>query len=297
MILSELDIESLDELENLKPNIIKEYLEELAPNIVPGILNFLLYKVLVVLLLYVIGTKLIHFVLRAFERFLERANVQEGAKQFFASFAKAVLYFLLFVMIASVFGVTTSSIITLLGSAGLAVGLALQGSLSNFAGGVLILLIKPFKIGDYIVDSSKNEGTVTEIQLFYTKLTTADNKIVIIPNGILSNSSITNVTGDGKRRVDISMRISYRADLKKVKKILTCILEQEDRRIKEEEVSVFIESMEESSIKITCRLWVPAEDFWAVKCEITEIIKYKFDENEIGPPYSQLEVSIKKSEI
>lgn len=287
------DIDTLKEVtqqvQNTDPDKVKEYFEGLLPDI----LNFGV-KVLLAFIIYIAGVKVIKLLRKLLRRFLDKSNVDEGVKQFLDSFAKAVLYFCLIIIICAWFGIPTASVVALLGSAGLAVGLALQGSLSNFAGGVLILVIKPFKVGDYIIeDNQKNEGTVTEIQLFYTKLITVDNQVVIVPNGILANSSLTNVTQQDKRRVDITVGISYEADIRQVKEILMELLRSEERRLETEEMTVFVQELADSSVKMGCRIWVKTEDYWPVKWHLTEEIKYKLDENGIEIPYNQLEVSIK----
>lgn len=289
------DLDTLQEVseqvKNADPDKVKEYFEGLLP----GILDFGI-RVVLAILIYMIGAKVIKFLRKLLRRFLDRANVDEGVKQFLDSFAKVVLYFCLIVIICAWFGIPTTSVAALLGSAGLAVGLALQGSLSNFAGGVLILLIKPFKVGDYIIeDNGKNEGTVTEIELFYTKLTTVDNQVVIIPNGILSNTSLTNVTRQEKRRVDIFVGVSYEADIRQVKDLLSDILQKEQRRLPQEEITVFVSELADSCVRLGCRIWVKTEDYWPVKWHLTEEIKLKLDENGIEIPYNQLEVSIKNS--
>ena len=182
--------------------------------------------------------------------------------------------------------------VAVLGSAGLTLGLALQGSLSNFAGGVLILLFKPFKVGDYIIQGDL-EGTVSEIQMIYTNLLTADNRIVVIPNGILANSSLTNVTHQKKRRVDVYVGISYDADIKKAKDVLTELLHAETAMLKEEGMSVFVDALEDSSVRLGCRFWVETGDYWDAKWRLNEQIKEAFDANQIEIPYNQLTVSVK----
>lgn len=279
------------QVKDADPNKIKEYLEGLVPDIIDfGI------KVVLAFVIYFVGARLIKFLRKLLQRFLDRTNVDKGVKQFLDSLTKVVLYFFLIVIICSWFGIPTTSVAALLGSAGLAVGLALQGSLSNFAGGVLILLLKPFKVGDYIIeDGGKNEGTVAEIELFYTKLTTIDNRVVIIPNGILSNTSLTNVTRQDKRRVDLTVGVSYQADIKLVKQVLETILQKEERRLPEEEISVFVAELADSSVQMGCRIWVKTEDYWPVKWHLLEEIKYRLEENGIEIPYNQLEVSLKKN--
>lgn len=278
-----------EQIQQADPDQVKEFFLDL----VPQFLNFGI-KVLLAFLVYFIGMRLIKFLRKLLRRFLERSGAEEGVKQFLDSLLRALLYFCLAMMILGWFGVSTASVVALLGSAGLTLGLAMQGSLSNFAGGVLILLIKPFKVGDYIIeDNRKNEGTVKEIQLFYTVLTTVDNQLVIIPNGILANSSLTNVTHQEKRRVDITVGVSYQADLKAVKKLLRDILEREQRRLPEEELAVFVQELSDSSVLMGCRLWVRTEDYWPVKWHLTEEVKCTLEANGVEIPYNRLEVSIK----
>ncbi len=160
---------------------------------------------------------------------------------------------------------------------------------------MLILLFKPFKVGDYIIeDTHGNEGTVSEIMIFYTKLSTSDNRTAIIPNGILANSSLTNVTQQDKRRLDVYVGISYDADLQKAKEILTGLLDKEEAVLKEEGVSVFVDALEDSSVRLGCRLWVATGDYWQAKWRLNEKIKESFDANHIEIPYNQLAVTVKK---
>lgn len=286
--------ENLAELEELEkvaqPGVLKGYLEDFMPHLIEFAV-----RVLLAVIIYFIGTKVIKWLRKILRRALERSGVDEGVKQFLDSFAKIMLYFVLGVAVVNQLGVETTSVVAVLGSAGLAVGLALQGSLSNFAGGVLILLFKPFKVGDYIMeDTHGNEGTVAEIMIFYTKLMTTDNKTIVIPNGTLANSSLTNVTQQDKRRVDLYVGISYEAEIKKAKELLTEMLMAETARLEEEEISVFVDALEDSSVKLGCRIWVAAADYWSVKWRLTEQIKEIFDENQIEIPYEQLTVSLKQ---
>ena len=171
-------------------------------------------RVLLAIIVFFVGAKLIKIVRKMVKKSLLRGNAEQGVIQFLDSFIKAALYIVLILFIGSGFGIDAASVVALLGSAGVAIGLAIQGSLSNLAGGVLILLLKPFKVGDYIKeDTGRNEGTVDEIQLFYTRLVTPENKIIVLPNGNLSNASLTNVTYAPDRRLDIKVGISYKADM------------------------------------------------------------------------------------
>ena len=197
------------------PGIIRTYFE----NLVPDLISFGL-QVVIAILIYIVGSKIIKAILKMMNRSMERAGTDIGVKQFLSTVIKYALYIILIMIILNLFGIATTSVVALIGSAGVAIGLALQGSLANIAGGVLILLLKPFRVGDYIIeDTNKNEGTVAEISVFYTKLLTIDNKVVMIPNGILANASLTNVSHMDKRRVDLVVGVSYEADIKKTKEV------------------------------------------------------------------------------
>ena len=184
--------------------VLKNYIESILPNM----LDFC-FNVVLAVIVYLIGSRIIKAILKMNKRWADRKEIDEGVKQFIHAFIKGALYVLLIFIILTLFGVTTASVVAVLGSAGLTLGLALQGSLSNFAGGVMILLMKPFKVGDYVIeDTNKNEGTVEEISLFYTRLKTIDNKSIVIPNGTLANNSMTNVTAAENRRQDKTVGIS-----------------------------------------------------------------------------------------
>ena len=272
------------------PSILQEWLEGL----VPGILNFA-FQVVIALVIYMIGSKIIHWIVKLIRRSMDRAGADAGVKQFVTPLIKYVLYVLLIFMIMGLFGIATTSAVAVLGSAGVAVGLALQGSLSNLAGGVLILLLKPFVVGDYIIeDTNKNEGTVSEISIFYTKLLTIDNKVIVIPNGILSNSSLTNVTHMDKRRIDLIVGISYESDIRVAKEVLNAVAMEEPARLTEEQPVVYVDSLGASSVDMGLRVWVKTDDYWQAKWRMTENIKYAFDEKGIAIPYQQIDVQIKQ---
>ncbi len=281
----------LDELETMaKPGMMKRYLEDLMPYLKSFVL-----RIVIAVLIYVVGRRLIKWMRKVLHNAMVRSSMDKGIRQFLDSFAKIVLNFVLLIAVVGQLGVETASLAAVLSSAGLTLGLALQGSLSNFAGGVLILLFRPFKVGDYIIeDTHKNEGTVKEIMIFYTKLTTVDNRVIVVPNGTLANASLTNVTQQEKRRVDLYVGISYNADVKKAKKLLEEMARLEPLRIEDEEISVFVDALEDSCVKLGCRVWVQAEHYWQVKWDLTERIKEIFDENQIEIPYQHLNVYLKQ---
>lgn len=267
---------------------LTEYLQGKMPEIIGmGI------KVILALVVFEIGRRLIKWVRKIVRISMEKSNVDEGVKQFVDSLLKFGLLALLIFSISTHFGVDTASIAALFASAGVAVGLALQGSLSNFAGGVLILILKPFVVGDYIVeDNNKNEGTVKEIQLFYTKLTTLDNRTIIIPNGMLTNNSLTNVTEKNERKLDLKVDISYESDLRKAKDILRRLIDAEERILKDEEILVFVHELGTSSVVLGLRAWVKAEDYWDVRWKLLEDIKLTMDAEGIVIPYQQVTVHV-----
>lgn len=269
------------------------FLEKLLENLPEMVIDFGL-KILLAILLLIFGLQFIKIFRKIIKKSLNKANADVGVTQFIDSFIKIGLYLLLIMLIATGFGVNVTSVIAVLGSAGVAVGLALQGSLSNLAGGVLILILKPFKVGDYIIeDANKNEGTVTEIQIFYTKLTTGDNRIIILPNGSLANTSLTNVTQAPHRRLELIVGISYDSDLKKAKQLLSELLEKDEKVIQERDKNVYVDLLDQSSINLGIRCWFLKEDYLEGKWRLTEQIKLTFDENHISIPYPQLQVHMK----
>ena len=267
------------------PGAIRTYLE----GMVPSLLSFLV-QVIVAIIVLLIGSRIIKFLLKLIRKSLDRSKVEAGVVTFLCSLVKYSLYFVLAMIILAQFGVTTSSVVAVLGSAGLTLGLALQGSLSNFAGGVLILLLKPFVVGDYIIDGATGqEGTVSSITIFYTKLLTVDNRMILIPNGTLSNSSITNVT---QRRIDLLIGVSYEANLAKTKQVLLDVVKSEDKILPGEPVDVYVSELADSSVQMGVRAWVKTEDYWPIRWKMTEDIKNALDANGISIPYPQMDVTV-----
>lgn len=270
------------------PGAIRTYLE----GMVPSLLSFLV-QVIVAIIVLLIGSRIIKFLLKLIRKSLDRSKVEAGVVTFLCSLVKYSLYFVLAMIILAQFGVTTSSVVAVLGSAGLTLGLALQGSLSNFAGGVLILLLKPFVVGDYIIDGATGqEGTVSSITIFYTKLLTVDNRMILIPNGTLSNSSITNVTHMEKRRIDLLIGVSYEANLAKTKQVLLDVVKSEDKILQGEPVDVYVSELADSSVQMGVRAWVKTEDYWPIRWKMTEDIKNALDANGISIPYQQMDVTV-----
>lgn len=256
---------------------------------VPAITRFG-FRVVIAILVYVIGRKLIAWLLRLMKTSLERASVDKGVIQFAVSLGKAILYALLIFNIATSFGVKESSVAALLGTAGVTIGLALQGGLANIAGGVMLLLFKPFQVGDYIVAGADCEGSVYKIEICYTTLLSVDNKHVIIPNGTLSNSIITNVTARDLRKLEVKVGISYDSDIRRAKELLEKILREDEDTKSDKEMVVFVDELGASSVIMGFRVWVATDRYWPVKWRLNERIKEEFDANGIEIPYNQLQV-------
>lgn len=265
-------------------------MQELFDQYLPVAINFGLRLVLTVIV-FLIGAKVIKWIRKIVRHSMQRANADTGVTQFLDQLLKIVLYFVLIMFLASSFGVDTTSVMALVGSAGLTIGLAFQGSLSNFAGGVLILLLKPFKVGDYIVYVANNlEGTVSEIQIFYTHILTLDNRQIVIPNGNLSDNTIINVSAMDKRRMDLDVGVSYNADLKLAKEVAQGLLDQDAQVLKDEEHVVVVDSLGESAVNLKLRFWVRPGDYWEARYRLTEEVKLLFDEKGIEIPFNQLDV-------
>lgn len=250
-----------------------------------------IWKIVFALLIWFIGKKLISLSLKLLKKVFDRGSIDVGVVNFTMSIIKFALYAVLILMVIDELGIQTTSLITVFGSAALAVGMSLQGSLSNFAGGVLILIFKPFKVGDYIVVSNY-EGTVRTIEILYTKLTTVDNKVVMLPNGTLSNSNIVNVGAEDFRRLDIEMSIGYSSDLKLAKTLLNTIVNNNPEVIKDRDIKVIVKSLDESCVTLETRVWVKTEDYWDTRFTLLEEYKAEFDKNGIEIPFNQMDVHI-----
>lgn len=246
---------------------------------------------LVCLLIFLVGRRLIRFVMKGIRRSFEKSRMDAGAARFLTTLVSAILNILLLVIVAQILGVQTSSIVAIVGSAGLTLGLALQGSLSNLAGGVMILIRRPFSIGDYIV-TPEGEGTVHDIDIFYTRLRTLDNKTIVIPNGALSNSAITNVTGCGERMLEMVISVGYESDIPKVRKCLLEEISKQEMVMEDREKKVFVKELGAHAIDFGIRVWVTSEDYWELKWKLLEEIQGRFRAEGIEIPYEQLDVHL-----
>lgn len=266
--------------------------KEMFERYVPVVCDYLL-RIALVLVIFFVGRKLIKKIVSLCDQALKRHGMEVTVRRFFCNVINALGYICMLGILLQTVGLTATSLTALVASAGVAVGLALQGSLSNFAGGVLILLMKPFVIGDYIVQGN-TEGTVKEIGLVYTELITADNRLIVIPNGTLIDSSIVNVTATGKRRLELSVGIGYKSDLKKAKEVLIRLGENDPARDLENPVNVFVSELAESSVNLGLHVWVSSSEYWNAKWRLTENIKMAFDEEGIEIPFKQVEISVTK---
>ena len=266
--------------------------KEMFERYVPVACDYLL-RIALVLMIFFVGRKLIKKIVSLCDQALKRHGMEVTVRRFFCNVINALGYICMLGILLQTVGLTATSLTALVASAGVAVGLALQGILSNFAGGVLILLMKPFVIGDYIVQGN-TEGTVKEIGLVYTELITADNRLIVIPNGTLIDSSIVNVTATGKRRLELSVGIGYKSDLKKAKEVLIRLGENDPARDPENPVNVFVSELAESSVNLGLHVWVSSSEYWNAKWRLTENIKLAFDEEGIEIPFKQVEISVTK---
>ena len=279
-----MNAKQLEEIER-EAGIAEKFLEQL-----PERAFHLGLRVVLAGLTFLIGMQLISLLRKGLKNALTRSHVDEAAIHFIDSFVKFGLYFVLILTIASGLVVDAASILAILGSASVAVGLAVQGSLSNFAGGVLLLTLKPFLAGDYIKDALGNEGTVEAIDVFYTQLITPDNKVVVLPNGTLANGTITNFTRCRERRIDIPVGIAYGEDIDAARAVLLKIIMEDADVIAERDRIVFVDSLGESSVNLNVRCWALQTDYWETKWRLTEQVKKALDEAGISIPFPQMDV-------
>lgn len=274
----------------VKAGLLKKYIEDLGPKALNvGI------RIVIAIILFIVGLQLIKLVRKLISKAMEKAKADAGVKGFVDSFVNAALFVLLILLIAIQCGVDAASIVAIIGSAGVAIGLAVQGSLSNLIGGILILILKPFTVGDYISDAgSGKEGTVIEIKIFHTRLRTFDNKIVVLPNGNLANNVIVNVTKEKTRRIDVICGISYNADIDKAKAVLLDMLENDESVLKDKEHRVVVSGLKDSCVELTVRFWVKSKDYWDAYYRITENTKKTLDKENISIPFPQLDVHIQE---
>lgn len=251
-------------------------------------------SIVVAVIFMVVCFKLVKLLLRILRKSFERSKLDPSVAGFFISAVKIVLNVLIVLTAASIVGFQITSFITILGTAGVTLGLALQGSLSNLAGGLLILILKPFRVGDYIVENNTHcEGTVVSIDIFYTRLITFDNKSVVIPNGNISNTSLVNVTEHDMRRVDIPFSVAYNSDMEKVKRVTIETIKDVDGYLPDEQILFYIDEFADSGINMYVKFYATIEKFFDAKWDAMWKLKKAFDENDIEIPFNQMDVHMK----
>lgn len=251
-------------------------------------------SIVVAVIFMVVCFKLVKLLLRILRKSFERSKLDPSVAGFFISAVKIVLNVLIVLTAASIVGFQITSFITILGTAGVTLGLALQGSLSNLAGGLLILILKPFRVGDYIVENNTHcEGTVVSIDIFYTRLITFDNKSVVIPNGNISNTSLVNVTEHNMRRVDIPFSVAYDSDMEKVKRVTIETIKDVDGYLPDEQILFYIDEFADSGINMYVKFYATIEKFFDAKWDAMWKLKKAFDENDIEIPFNQMDVHMK----
>ena len=259
----------------------------------PSIRSFI-FNLIVAVIIFIVGKKLVGLAVKILERFLGRTGMDAGVSAFLVSTARALMYVLLAFVIVGQLGVNTASIVTLLGTAGIAIGMSLQGSLSNVAGGILILLMKPFRVGDF-VSTSYGDGTVKMIGLVYTVITTVDNRALTIPNGALSNSAVFNANAAPERRLDIAVGISYDSDIALAKQIMEDVYRDCPGFIPDRDLNVHVSGLEDSSVTIEGFGWVRGSEFLKSKWYVLEEVKLRYDAQGVTIPFPQVDVHLDPS--
>lgn len=248
-------------------------------------------KLLLAIIVLILGLWIIKLIVKGMDKALTKAKTDESLRKFLGSLVGVLLKVILLISVASMVGIATTSFVAILGAAGLAVGLALQGSLANFAGGVLILLFKPFKVDD-VIDAQGYLGKVHSIQIFNTVLKTFDNKTVIIPNGAISGGSLVNFSSESTRRVDMTFGIGYGDDILKAKSILQRLVKDDNRILQDPAPTIAVSELADSSVNFVVRVWCNAPDYWDIYFEMQEKVKLTFDKEAVSIPFPQNDVHL-----
>jgi small conductance mechanosensitive channel len=251
-------------------------------------------KIMIAIILLFIGFKIANYITKLIKKVLDKATYDETVINFLVPAIRVSLKILVIISIVGYVGPETTSFVAVIGGASFAIGLAFQGSLSNFAGGILLLILKPFKIGDYI-SVSGIDGTVKSISIFYTYLSTPDNKSEIIPNSTITNSSLTNYSANDTRRLDLKIGVEYNTDIKLVKDAVKIIVEKNDKILKEPAYIVGLSEFGDNSLNFNIKVWVKSEDYWDLFYKVNEDVKDTFNEMNIGFPYPHMDVNIYKN--
>ena len=283
------EVESVaDNIEQLSKDVSK--LSQIGSDLIDKAVAFGI-DIIIAVIIFVVGKFIIKFILKFVDRIFAKSSADEGVAKFIHSVLKVALYSILAITICGQVGIETTSFAAIVASGGLAIGLAFEGSLSNFAGGVMILIMKPFTVGDYI-ESNGVEGTVYKIDIFYTSLKTVDNKSVKLPNGTLSNSILTNYSMNDKRRVDVEVGISYDDNIELARKELERVMNSYSNIMRDEANAVVVKNLADSAIIMEVRVWVPTEYYWDCKFYLNENIRVSFDKAGISIPFNQLDVNV-----
>lgn len=269
--------------------ITNEQINEVINKLIDGSID-LGGRILGAIIIYIIGKFIVNWANKLFAKMLNKRKVEPSIQSFLKSIINITLLVLLFLAVIGQLGIELTSFAALLASAGVAVGMALSGNLSNFAGGVIILVFRPYKVGDYIEASTGASGTVTDIQIFHTVLTTPDNRVVFAPNGAMSGAVVTNYSRKDIRRADFSFGVEYGTDFKQAQTILMEIINKDTRILKEPAPFVEVGNLAESSVNITVRVWVKASDYWDVNFDMNKNVYATFNERGISFPFPQLTV-------
>ena len=291
--MSEAEIESsLQKLQSLNLKDIN------TTSLIDNLVNWLLssgIRLIIGLIILSVGFKLIKKVVNKLDKVLEKREVDVTFRRFLKSLSSGVLKSILVILVVTLlWDIKLTGLVALFTSAGVAIGLALQGSLSNFAGGFIILLLRPFKVGDYI-QAAGYEGTVEQIGVFYTTLLTIDNKVALIPNGTLSNNSLINFSIKENRRVDLVFNVSYENDIRHVRKVLSDIINNYQLIQKDPEPFIGVVEHAQNSVNFGVKVWCEKEDYWTVYYYLLEQVKIRFDEENISIPYPQMDLHVKHS--
>lgn len=250
-------------------------------------------KIVAALLIYYVGRWFVRRVMKLMDKVYEKKSVEKSLRSFLSGVVKVLLYVVIVLIIIQVLGINTTSLVAMIASAGLAIGMALSGTLQNFAGGVMILLLRPYRIGDYI-DAQGEEGTVTKIGLFSTEIITVDNRVIYIPNSTISTSVIDNYSTSEMRRVDWTVNVEYGSDPDKVRKVLVDMLKSDSRVAADPAPVVFLVNLADSSVQFSARAWCRNSDYWGLKFDIQERIYVELPKSGVNFPFPQLDVNIKK---
>lgn len=250
-------------------------------------------KIVAALLIYYVGRWFVRRVMKLMDKVYEKKSVEKSLRSFLSGVVKVLLYVVIVLIVIQVLGINTTSLVAMIASAGLAIGMALSGTLQNFAGGVMILLLRPYRIGDYI-DAQGEEGTVTKIGLFSTEIITVDNRVIYIPNSTISTSVIDNYSTSEMRRVDWTVNVEYGSDPDKVRKVLVDMLKSDSRVAADPAPVVFLVNLADSSVQFSARAWCKNSDYWGLKFDIQERIYVELPKSGVNFPFPQLDVNIKK---